>query len=275
MLDFIRELARDAGDQIRQWRREGVADSTRYKNGDELVTRADIQVEKLITDRIHAAFPAHRMLAEESAPDSVGLSRDTGPLWIIDPIDGTVNFAHDHFQVAVSIAFADQGELQAAVVYNPFLDELYEARRGGGARCNGLPIRPSEKKELRRALVATGFPYTKEAMEPLLVRVSHVLRQCADLRRLGSAAMDICWVARGRLDAYYENLSVWDFAGAQLIAREAGACYGHFQPVPDGVSPVFHDRNILVTNPALFEAMRALLQEADRQYERDRPYSGS
>lgn len=265
MLDFIRTLATDAGDCIRQSRQQGASRDARYKNGDELVTQADVAVEDLITSRIRSAFPDHRILAEESAPDSAGLSEETGPLWIIDPIDGTVNFAHDHYQVAVSIAFAQGGELQAAVVYNPFIDELYEASRGGGALLNGRAIRPSTKTEMRRALVATGFPYTKDDMAPLLKRVNHVLMHCADLRRLGSAAMDICWVAAGRIDAYYENLSVWDFAGAQLIAREAGALYGHFQPVPEGVNPVFHDRAILVTNPALFEPMRELLQAADRQ----------
>lgn len=265
MLDFIRTLATDAGDCVRQSRQQGAGRDARYKNGDELVTLADVTVEELITSRIRSAFPDHRILAEESAPDSAGLSGETGPLWIVDPIDGTVNFAHDHYQVAVSIAFAQDGELQAAVVYNPFLDELFEASRGGGAFLNGRRIEPSTQSEMRRALVATGFPYTKEDMAPLLKRINLVLMRCADLRRLGSAAMDICWVAAGRLDAYYENLSVWDFAGAQLIAREAGARYGHFQPVPDGVNPVFHDRAILVTNPALFEPMLELLQEADRQ----------
>lgn len=265
MLDFIRTMATDAGDCVRQSRQQGAGRDARYKNGDELVTQADVTVEDFITSRIRSAFPGHRILAEESAPDSAGLSRETGPLWIIDPIDGTVNFAHDHYQVAVSIAFAQEGELQAAVVYNPFLDELFEATRGGGAFLNGEKIRPSIQTEMRRALVATGFPYTRDDMAPLLKRVNHVLMHCADLRRLGSAALDICWVAAGRIDAYYENLSVWDFAGAQLIAREAGARYGHFQPVPEGVNPVFHDRAILVTNPALFEPMRDLLREADRE----------
>lgn len=265
MLDFIRTVAREAGERARAIRLEEKGLDTRYKGGDEMVTRADLAVEELITARIRAAFPRHRILAEESAPDSAGLSRETGPIWIIDPIDGTVNYAHDHYQVAVSIAYACDGELQAAVVYNPFLEELFEASLGGGARLNGQPIRPSDKQEMRRALVATGFPYIKKDMALLSRRVSHVLAHCADIRRLGSAALDICWVAAGRIDVYYENLSVWDFAAAQLIAREAGACYGHFQPVPEGVSPVFHDRNILVTNPALFEPMRSLLREADRQ----------
>jgi len=265
MLDFIRPLAIEAGDLARRCRREGAGRGARYKNNDELVTRADISVEELILSRIRSAFPGHRILAEESVPDSAGVSAETGPLWIVDPIDGTVNFAHEHYQVAVSIAFANHGELQAAVVYNPFLDELFEAAAGEGAVLNGRPVRPSGTVEIRRALVATGFPYNKDDMQPLLRRVNHVLMHCADLRRLGSAALDICWVAAGRLDAYYENLSVWDFAGAQLIAREAGAHYGHFQPVPEGVNPVFHDRNILVSNPALFEPMKALLQEADRR----------
>src|SRR5690606_18517174 len=106
---------------------------------------------------------------------------------------------------------------------------------------NGLPISVAQKTEIRRALFATGFPYEKSDMAPLVKRLGVMLSNCADLRRLGSAALDICWVAMGRLDIYYENLSVWDFAAAQLIAQEAGARYGHFQPVPENVRTVFHN----------------------------------
>ena len=263
MLEFMTALAREAGQLVVEARRQGSDTVTDFKAGHEMVTEADLRADELISRRIREAFPEHRILAEESAPDTAGLSRISGPLWIIDPIDGTVNYAHGHHQVGISIAYAEDGELRSAVVFNPFLDELFCASRGQGATLNGSPIHVAGKTELRRTLVATGFPYVKENMDLLIRRLDHVLRECADLRRIGSAALDICWVAAGRLDAYYENLSVWDFAAAQLIAIEAGARYGHFQPVPPGISPVFHDQNILVANPALYPQMEALLQAAD------------
>jgi myo-inositol-1(or 4)-monophosphatase len=157
--------------------------------------------------------------------------------------------------------------VQCGVVYNPFADEMFHARKGSGAFLNDNRIHVALKSDMRRALFATGFPYDKSNMAPLVARLAKMLDNCADLRRIGSAALDICWVAAGRLDIYYENLSVWDFAAAQLVAMEAGARYGHFQPVPDGISPVFHNHNILVTNDALFDLVCALLQDADRQYQ--------
>jgi len=156
------------------------------------------------------------------------------------------------------------------VVYNPFLDELYFAERGQGAwlvQGGGAPQRlaVAEKRDLRRCLFATGFPYHKDDLAPLVRRLAVAIEHCADLRRIGSAAMDICWVAAGRLDIYYESLSIWDFAAAQLIAREAGARFGHFLPVPEGVNPVFHNKHLLVANPALFEQMQALLRSVEEE----------
>lgn len=259
---FSQRIAREAG-HLMQARLQGGTDSleTRYKAaGSELVTQVDEEVDALLCQAIQATFPGQRILAEESAPDTRGLSQLGDAVWILDPIDGTVNYAHDHAHSAVSIAWADQGEVQSAVVYNPFTDEMFTAVKGQGACLNGHPIRPSSVDEMRRALFATGFPYQKDNLDPLLKRLSVMLTNCADLRRAGSAALDICWVAMGRLDIYYENLSVWDFAAAQLIAREAGAVYGHFKPVPADVNPEFHDRHILVANrQSLFDQAYELL----------------
>jgi myo-inositol-1(or 4)-monophosphatase len=231
ILEFAQSIARSAGAiMVTELLKHGGPESHYKFAGTELVTEADIKVDKLICDAIRHQFPGHLILAEESAPDLAGLSQIAAPLWIIDPIDGTVNYAHDHGQSAVSIAYIEHGQVQCGVVFNPFAHEMFYATRGQGAFLNGAPI--------------------------------HV-DNCADLRRLGSAALDICWVAMGRLDIYYENLSVWDFAAAQLIAQEAGASYGHFQPVPAGVNPVFHNKNILVSNAELYEQARRLLQQAD------------
>jgi myo-inositol-1(or 4)-monophosphatase len=260
MLEFISALAREAGAQIAAERAAGL--TTSFKAHEELVTTADVNADRLICDAIRSRFPGHAILAEESAPDAAN-TRFAGPLWIIDPIDGTVNYAHGHPQVAVSIAYIENDDIHTGVVYNPFSDELFAAVRGQGAWLNGQVIRVGSKTELSRALVATGFPYKKGDMTPLVRRLAHVLNHCADIRRLGSAALDICWVAMGRLDGYYENLSLWDFAAAQLIAREAGAVYGHFREPPPEVNPVFHCNDILVANAALFPQLKAVLLAAD------------
>jgi len=268
ILEFSRQLARNAGALMISELQQIGGPASHYKQaGLELVTEADIKVDKLICNAIRARFPGHMILAEESAPDLENLSQIKSPLWIIDPIDGTVNYAHSHHHSAVSIAFVNNGDVQCGVVYNPFVDEMFHACKGGGAFLNDNKIHVAQKTDMRRALFATGFPYDKSDLAPLVARLARMLDNCADLRRIGSAALDICWVAAGRLDIYYENLSVWDFAAAQLIVIEAGARYGHFQPVPEGISPVFHNRNILVTNNTLFDPVRTLLQDADRLYQ--------
>ena len=263
MIDFTRSLAQEAAQLILTERNSAVELETTFKDGVELVTQVDVQAEKFICNAIRKAFPEHRILAEESAPDMRDLSSYKGPLWIIDPIDGTVNYAHGHYQSAVSIAFVDEGRVQCGVVCNPFLNETFHAVLGDGAFLNDQAIKVGTQSVLRRSLIATGFPYIKGDMTPLIRRVALVLQECADIRRLGSAALDICWVAMGRIDGYYENLSVWDFAAAQLIAREAGARYGHFTPVPEGVSAEFHNKDILIANPVLYPLLHDLLNRAE------------
>jgi len=259
LFDFARGLAREAGRLIvEEQQRAGL--SRAFKRGRELVTEADLKADRLICGRIGREFPSHRILSEESSPDLPEAHRQPQPVWIIDPIDGTVNFAHGHNQSAVSIAWARRGRIELGVVYNPFTDEMFSALRGGGATLNGAPIEASGETELGRALVATGFPYEKDGLEPLVRRLDAVLRHCADIRRLGAAALDICWVACGRLDGFYATLSLWDFAAAGLIAREAGATCGHFSDPPPGTPAEFHNENILIATPALFEPLRVLLR---------------
>lgn len=263
ILDFTEALARDAGKLIVD-ERANAALSHEYKNGDELVTNADIKADDFICAAIGKQFPEHRILSEESSPDMGAVQKISSPLWIIDPIDGTVNFAHGHKHSAISIAFVSEATVQTGVVYNPFSDELFSAVRGGGAFLNGDPISVSVEADLRRSLIATGFPYDKSTLAPMIPRLHAVLTHCADIRRIGSAALDICFLAMGRLEGYYESLSIWDFAAARLIAQEAGAECGHFSEVPKGIDPQFYDRDILIANPAIYPQLRALLQEADR-----------
>lgn len=260
--DFAEELAAKAGQLIQRERTENAL-RTDYKQQTELVTHADVMADEMITGAIRDRFPDHRILSEETMPDlSQAEDLDT-PLWVIDPIDGTVNYAYGHPQVAVSIAYAEQGRVQAGVVHAPFSGETFRATRGRGATLNGEPITHSGATVLRDSLFATGFPYTKDNLAPLLRRLEAMIHNCRDLRRIGSAALDICWVACGRLDAYYETVSPWDFAAARLIALEAGARAGHFSDVPEGYPEDLWWRDLLIAAPGVYDEIRALLRSAD------------
>lgn len=257
-LAFTRDLAIQAGHLIRKRRESGTLE-TDFKGGIELVTDADLAAEKLITKALNASFAEEAILAEETASE---LPDPTlrGPLWVIDPIDGTVNYAHGHDMVAVSIAWYDRGEARVAVVYNPFLDECFTAIRDQGAWLNGRPIRVSGKTDPARSLVATGFPYKIEDRDELVRQLGRVLNVCADVRRLGSAALDICWVACGRLDAYYESVSPWDSAAAQLIAREAGARLGRYRESDSPLPGELDGQHWLISTPGVYDALYAQLQ---------------
>lgn len=255
--DFILRLAQEAGDVISALRSQLSID---FKGGHELVTQADVAADQLIRERIQQHFPDHAILSEELAPDT---DQQAEHLWVIDPIDGTVNYAHQHPQVAISIAYFHNREAKLAVVHNPFLSETFHAQRGQGALLNDAQIHCAATSEMKRAIVATGFPYQKPDLAQLMQRLSLILGSCADVRRLGSAALDICWVACGRLDAYYETVKPWDSAAARLIALEAGAQCGHIHDIPDGENPELWSKDILVTVPALFDALQALLRKAD------------
>ena len=259
---FARVLAIEAGDLMLS-EREGAQLSYSFKKGTELVTSADLAVDQLISAKIKQKFPEHVILSEESSPDIGRVEDLSSPLWIIDPIDGTVNYAHGHNQSAVSIAYADDGDIEVGVVLNPFTNELFSAIKGKGALLNGQSIKVAQENNVERAIVATGFPYEKSGIKPMIERVGAILNHCADIRRLGSAALDICWVASGRLDAYYESLNLWDFAAARLIASEAGAKCGHFSEVPVGRNAQFYENDLLISNPSLYPKILAILEAVE------------
>ena len=260
--NFARNLAIEAGDLIQNASNSAGVDQ-HFKNGNELVTSADIAADELICRNISKMFPKHSIVSEESFPNTNDFDKKSSPFWVIDPIDGTVNYAHGHDQSAVSIAYCQGGHVEIGIVYNPFTNEMFSATRGNGAFLNGKTIRVAQKENVRRAIVATGFPYEKSNIEPMIQRVGSILRHCADIRRLGSAALDICWVAAGRLDVYYESLNLWDFAAARLVALEAGAVCGHFSELPKGEDPQFYENDLLITNSHLFPKIKEILQAAD------------
>ena len=258
MLEFAQDLARRAGVLIAA-EREGQTLDLSYKDGNELLTSADLQADELIRGEIEKTFPGHSILSEESSPDLSDPEALNGPLWIVDPIDGTVNYAYNMHQVAVSIAYAEGGRVQAGVVCCPFFDETFTALRGKGALLNGQPIRASECGQLARALIGTGFPYDADARVALLERLRLVLGHCRDIRRVGSAASDLCWVAMGRLDGFCEAIKPWDLAAAAFIAREAGARVGHLGPVEGDMPEELYGKDLVVAAPGIYEALVALL----------------
>lgn len=218
-LDEVIELARTAGELIRAGYESG---GPIYRKGViDLVTDTDRRVEAYLIETIRARFPGQRIIAEESG----GAPGSDDCTWYIDPLDGTVNFAHGMPIFSVSIGYAEQGRMALGVVYNPIHEECYTAERGHGARLNGNPIRISSADELDQSLLVTGFPYDirTNPVNNLDLYAEFSLRS-QGVRRFGSAALDLCYLACGRVDGYWEvTLHPWDLAAGGLIAEEAGA----------------------------------------------------
>lgn len=220
LLDLARGLAETAGETVTEMRSDAVSSATTKSSPTDPVTEADREAESIITNGILAARPDDAILGEEWAAET----GSSGVVWHIDPIDGTTNYVYGIPAYGVSIAAEVDGVMTVGVVYNPAADELYEARLGGGAFCNRQPINASTCDQVSSALVATGFGYQAERRKAQAAVIASLLPEVRDIRRFGSAALDLCAVASGRVDAYFEaGLNVWDFAAGWLIATEAGA----------------------------------------------------
>jgi myo-inositol-1(or 4)-monophosphatase len=215
----LERLARQAGDILRHgYGREHQVD---YKDVIDLVTEVDHQSEAMLLGEILRLFPGHQIISEEAGLVP-GRAADQ---WYVDPLDGTLNYAHDIPIFSVSIAYARDGVITLGVVYDPMRDELFSAERGRGARCNGRLLQASRVTEFKRSLFVTGFPYdawtTQHNNLDFFGRFAALTQ---GVRRLGSAALDLCYVAAGRFDGYWElALNSWDMAAGALIAAEAGA----------------------------------------------------
>jgi len=218
-----------------------------------LVTEADHASEKAILDVIKKEFPGHYILSEEAGE----IIQDSSYKWIIDPIDGTVNFAHSIPLCCVSIAVEYNGEIVLASVYNPIMNELFFAEKGKGSTLNDKQIRVSKKQNVMNACLVTGFPYTYLDVPngPLQI-FEKLIRKGIPVRRLGSAATDLCWVAAGRFDGFYEHkLQAWDSAGGYLIVEEAGGKVTDFKG--NKFSP--YQPHILATNGVIHDEMLAVI----------------
>ena len=257
----VAEIAREAGASLREFLAQGV--ETEYKGDVDLVTVADRTVEKLIRERLGEAFPEHGIYGEEGTRDRMeGEFR-----WYVDPLDGTTNFAHGFPQFCVSMGLERRtsgmppqrdGTLVAAVIYDPMRDELFTAEQGQGARLNGRPMRVSRIPDLAESLLSTGFPSRKRHASPNIHFYQEFTLRSHGVRRAGSAALDLAYVACGRLEAFWEfNLNPWDTAAGILLVEEAGGQVSGFS----GKDFRLDSREVLATNGLLHAELMGLFAD--------------
>jgi myo-inositol-1(or 4)-monophosphatase len=256
LLELAETLAVQAGHLLVSRRPEHLSVTTKSSPTD-VVTAMDRASEQLIIEGVHAARPDDAIVAEEGG----GGTGTSGVRWIIDPLDGTVNYLYGIPQYAVSIAAEVDGSVQAAVVHDPAKSQTFVATLGGGSFCNGEKLGCSASAALDQALIGTGFGYRQERRAAQARVVVEMLPRVRDIRRMGAAALDLCAVAAGQLDGFYERgLAAWDLAAGRLVATEAGAVVGGLagrEPGPDLV---------IAAGPALFPSLERLLRDlgADR-----------
>lgn len=261
MLTIAVRAARKAGNLIAKHYETPDAVEASQKGTNDFVTNVDRDAEHLIIDVIRKSYPKHTIISEECGELP---GEDADVQWIIDPLDGTSNFIKRLPHFAVSIAVRIKGRTEVAVVYDPMRNELFTATRGQGAQLNGYRLRGSNARDLDGTILATGFPFKlKQHATPYMNIVTKLFTQCADFRRSGSAALDLAYVAAGRVDGYFEiGLKPWDFAGGELLVREAGGIVTDFV----GGHNHLHSGNLVAGNPrvvkSLLGAMREELSEA-------------
>ncbi len=252
MKTFLKYTIQSAGDLAMEWfQREGILSSQQKSSVKDIVTEADVAVEQFIRDQLHRNFPDFGFLGEES-----GIQSGTDGRWIVDPIDGTLSFARGHDYWSVSIAVEIAGQIQMGAVYAPARRALFFAEKGQGATCNDKPIQVTSVDALNQSVLATGFACLRANLEDNnLPRFNRLAAEVLGLRIRGSAALDLCSVAEGQLDGFWEQtLNLYDVAAGALIASEAGAQITDFQGKPE-----LNPDQVLVSNgflhPALLEMM--------------------
>ncbi len=249
--EAARRAARAAGAYLRERFTGRFAAAILEKGRNDFVTKYDFESQAMIQSILLAAHPDIGFLGEETA----GAMNDER-FWIVDPLDGTTNFIHGYPAVAVSIALWEGGDVVLGCAYDPLRDEIFESRRGAGASLNGSPIRVSEAVDLDRCLLGTGFPFSApDHLEAYLATFRDLFHRCRDIRRAGAAVLDLCHVACGRLDGFWElYLRPWDTAAGALIVREAGGAASDFF----GESGFLESGNIVAAPPAIHEAIVAV-----------------
>lgn len=254
ILNIATRAARRAGDIITRAMDRIDRISITEKSAHDFVTSIDVNAEKAIIETIETSYPKHGIIAEES-----GRRKGTEPYtWVIDPLDGTTNFIHRFPHFAVSIAVLHDKHVEHAVIYDPVRDELFSASKGDGAQLNGRRIRVSQPKNIDLSIVGTGFPFRHpEKLEHYLGLLKRVLETASDIRRTGSAALDLAYVAAGRLDGYWElGLKPWDIAAGALLVQEAAGFVSDFE----GNQLYLESGNIVSGNAILFKTLLSKIQ---------------
>jgi myo-inositol-1(or 4)-monophosphatase len=230
----------------------------RHKGAVDLVTDVDGACEDAILDTIRSRFPDHDIVTEETHFERTGARQ----VWLIDPLDGTVNFAHSYPFFSASVGLAVDGQVVAGAVYDPLKEELFTAERGSGAYLNGRRLRVSLAQELLQSLLVTGFPYdVRDDVETKVRLFKRFMAEARAIRRDGSAALDLCYLAAGRIDGFWEErLNIWDMAAGNLLVEEAGGRVSRF----DGSAIGLRHDEIVATNGLLHEAMLEVLR-AERE----------
>jgi myo-inositol-1(or 4)-monophosphatase len=256
LLNFAISVARDAGNILVD--KLGRALQVSNKGAIDLVTEADLASEKLIIERIRSHYPRHAILAEESgASDNNSDDSATEWKWIIDPLDGTTNYAHGYPCFCVSIGVERAGKLELGVVYDPMRNEMFAAERGQGATLNDRPMRVSVVEELSRAMLCTGFPYDVRERPDFARDFSNFTMQAQAVRRDGSAALDLAYVACGRFDGFWEDgLKPWDIAAGVLLIAEAGGSVTDFQ----GAALDLYSPRVLASNGLVHQSMMQVIR---------------
>jgi myo-inositol-1(or 4)-monophosphatase len=254
MLNFATDIAREAGKLLVQ--KLGTA-KVSTKGDINLVTEADIAAEKLIIEHIQSYYPQHGILAEESGETVLMGGKRSEWKWIIDPLDGTTNYAHSYPCFCVSIALERDGQLEIGVVYDPMRDEMFAAERGHGATLNDRKIRVSDVERLSDAMLCTGFPYNVRERPDFARDFTIFTMNAQAVRRDGSAALDLAYVACGRFDGFWEDgLSPWDVAAGALLIIEARGRVSNFKDEPLDI----YNEQFLASNGLIHDAMMSLLK---------------
>lgn len=255
-LEVAEQAAREAGEVLLE--NLGKVKTIEFKAKNSLVTEVDKLSEEIIINRIKSSFGSHSIFAEESGKES----KDSDHLWLIDPIDGTTNYAHAYPFFSISIALEVNGVVEFGLVYDPVKDEMFTAKRGKGAYLNNQPIEVSKSHVIEHCHVCTGFMHEIEWMvEANIVHFGNFIRRARAVRRDGSAALDVCYVACGRFDGFWElGLNPWDTAAAVLILKEAG---GHITTFSGGEYSIYM-KEILGTNAIVHDQMIEILALEDK-----------
>ena len=255
MLNVAVKAARAAGSIINRAALDLDLVRVTTKSTNDFVTEVDHAAEKIIVETLLAAYPGHAILAEESG--RAHGAKDSEYVWIIDPLDGTTNFIHGLPVYAVSIALAHRAQVQQAVVYDPTRNDLFYASKGRGAFCNDKRLRVSKRIRINEALIGTGFPFRKgDNFQRYLKMFEAVMQSCAGLRRPGAAALDLCYVAAGWYDGFFETgLHPWDMAAGSLMITEAGGLVGNFT----GEADYLYQREVVAGNPKIYAQLVTML----------------